>query len=305
MKIEEQAKQLKYIKNNLETTLHLTEVLQSLYEDNYLKEAILLKGGAAIQLYLQNFSRLFFDLDIDFTLDITEKANFKQYLIQYLQEIGYKEISLKKSRSFYSLDSLQFPYYLENGNLNYLKLDINYSYGNHLYLPTKLAVTNQDFNLKQTISLVNLEELISLKMAALQDRGNVKDLFDIYQILTSSLTLDIDKVKSAYLFYMTIAEYIHKIKKTEKITEITNHDMKKTLYPALPKQNNPNLELMKQEVLSFVKECSILNSNNQQFIKNFKKGYLTPEYLFTDKQIIENALNNPIAKWKIKLMTRR
>ena len=305
MTLQEKSKQLKYIKNNLEITLNLSKVIQSIYEDEILKNSIVLKGGAAVQIYLQDFKRLFFDLDIDFISNTLSREDFKNYLINHLINLGYNEPNQRKNRLSYSLDSFQLPYYLENKNLTYLILDINYSYNPHLYNPTQISICNKDFNLEQIVSLVNLEELIGLKIAALKDRGRPKDLFDIYQILNSNLSFDLERIKAVYIYYMTIANNEDKIEKIDKITEITNYNIKKNLYPIIKKNSNPNLEKMKKEVLDYIMECSILTKEQEQFITNFKKGYNNPEYLFKDEQVIENAINNPIAKWKIKLIRRK
>lgn len=305
MTLQEKKEQLKFIKNNLEITLHLTKAIQSIYEDELLKNSIVLKGGAAVQIYLQDFKRLFFDLDIDFISSTLSREEFKNYLINHLINLGYNGPDQRKSRFSYSLDSFQLPYYLENKNLNYLKLDINYSYNPHLYNHTKVAIYNQDFNLQQLVPLVNLDELIGLKIAALQERGRIKDLFDIYQLLNSDLSINLEKVKSAYIFYMVLANCEDRIEKLDKIIEITNYNMKKSLYPIIKKNSNPDLEKMKKEVLDYIMECSTLNKEQEQFITNFKKGYNHPEYLFKDEQVIENAINNPIAKWKIELVKRK
>ena len=81
---EEKAKRLRYVKNNLETTIKLTELLQKIYQDNYLSKNLVLKGGSAVQLYLNDFKRLFFDLDIDFTSDLNERETFKKYLLIFM-----------------------------------------------------------------------------------------------------------------------------------------------------------------------------------------------------------------------------
>lgn len=304
MTIQEKALKLKYIKNNLETTINHAKVIQALYGDEYFKECLTLKGGAATQIYLQDFKRLFFDLDIDFAFNIEKREYLRNYLLNYMNKLGYQKIS-PKSRFSYSLDSYRFPYYLENHNIDHLKLDINYSYGSHLYKPEHIQITNSDFELNQIVSVVKLEELLGMKLTALQVRRKIKDLFDVYQILNSNLTFDFNQVKEVYLFYMTISNYQDKINEINNITGITNNDVKRKLYPIIPKESSPNLELMKKEVLSYVKECSILTPAQNKFIINFSKGYNTPEYLFQDEQTIINALNNPIAKWKMKIIKRK
>lgn len=300
MSIQEKANKLKYIKNNLEITLKLTKMINSLYADEYLQKCLLLKGGAATQLYLDTPRRLFFDLDLDFSCNITERDNFQKHLLSLVFKEGYTEIS-KKSRFSYSLDSYRFPYYLENGNLNYLKMDINYSFGTHLYPVIRKKIENSDFNLKQIITLINIEELLGMKIKALQDRGEVKDLFDIYQLITNRPDIDIKNVQNAYIFYMVLSSCQTKIISLDKITGITNNDVRTKLYPLIPKESSPDLTLYKKEVLDYVSECNILNKEQQKFIQEFENNNYQPEYLFNNPTVLENAKNNPIATWKVKM----
>lgn len=301
MSIQEKAAKLKFIKNNLEISIRLSETLQKIYQDPYLKKSMVLKGGTAIQCYLGDIKRLFFDLDLDFILDLSERSKFQKYLITYMKEQSNQELS-PKSRFSYSLDSYRFPYHLENGNLNYLKLDINYSFHPHLYPIQYQPVKNPNFNIYKVIPLVHIEELMGMKIKALQDRGEIKDLFDIYQILNSGIDIDIKNVQNAYLFYMVLANCQSKIEKLDKITNITRYDEKSKLYPLIPKESHLNLMKMKTEVLNYVKECCILNQDQQKFIQAFQQGVFQPEYLFTEATTIENALKNPIANWKIKTL---
>lgn len=299
MTTKEKAEKLKYIKNNFETTLTLTKLLQEIYQDNYLSQILVLKGGSAVQLYLEKFSRLFFDLDIDFKSDIKERKQFQRYLLKFMEQIGYKNTS-SKSRYSYSLDSYKFPYYLENGNINYLKLDINYSLGNHLYPIIKKQINNEDFLLHQNIFMVHFDEILGMKIAAFQDRGRIKDLYDIYQMINSNLQLNMKNVQNAYLFYMVIASCAKKIETLDNIDKINQRDIKK-LYPVIQKESHLNINIIKKKVLSYIKECCILNKRQIKFIKLFEEAQYHPEYLFDDKIIIQNAIENPIANWKMKL----
>jgi len=80
--------------------------------------------------------------------------------------------------------------------------------------------------------------------------------------------------------------------------------MRKYLYPLIPKESSPDIDDMKRVVIPFVKDCSIITPEVRDYITDFKKGYNHPEYLFTDSITIENAISNPIAKWKVKLNKR-
>ena len=81
MLLQEKADSLRFIKDNLEITLHLVDAINAIYGDSYLKDSLVLKGGTAVQMYLDDFSRLFFDLVMDYILDIEKKDEFRDRLL--------------------------------------------------------------------------------------------------------------------------------------------------------------------------------------------------------------------------------
>lgn len=299
----------KYIKNNLEISNRLGTIASHIFQNIELSKMLLLKGGFAVQLYLGEFKRLFFDIDFDTYSPLREsmmdvsKIKLREQLLASMEQLGYYEVS-NKSRFSYSLDSYQFPYYLSNGTINYAKIEINYSFGSHLYVPTLKQIVKPLFAVHSDFKLVNLEELIGMKLKALLDRGAVKDLYDLYYLINQFPCLDLEKIKKAYIFYFVLACPQNQLCNYTKIHEITNKDMIRGLYPLIEKQSNPKLEQMKDCVLSFTHDLLNYHAEERYFIEQFYQGNFVPEYLFSDDITIEHALSNPIAQWKTKIKQR-
>ncbi len=292
-----------FIENNLETTLKLMEVLSKIFTDDSLKNKLVLKGGSAVNFYIGDLTRLFLDVDLD--LQVPDEAYIKQekeklslQLLGIMEYLDY-EYSFKKSRHSYSLDSFCFPYKKKNGNIDYLKIEINYSCSNHLYpddfLPKRESIIDTD------ISILNLNELVGMKLKALYDRTSVKDLFDIFQLINIFPSLNDKAIRKSFLFYYTLASLKYENDTINRIKCINKKDLISTLYPVIPKKSGCNLEIMKRSVLEFAYDIFSFTSNELEFAEAFHEGFYCPELLFENKDVIERAKQNPIANYKIKL----
>ncbi len=298
-----QDKDKNFIENNFETTIKLLEVLAEIFSDEVLKDKLVLKGGGAVNFYLGNLARLFLDIDLDLktpneTCINQEKEKISSQLLNIMENQNYK-YSYKKSRHSYSLDSFCFPYKKRHGNLDYLKIEVNYSCSIHLY--PNILLSEQESLIDKRISILDLNELIGMKLKALFDRTSVKDLFDIFQLINSYSSLDNQAIRKAFLFYYTLASlnYDHNI--INKINNITKKDLISRLYPLISKKSGINLDIMKQNVWNFSHGILDFTDKEIEFYKSFQEGIYQPELLFENEQIIERAQQNPLAKYKIKL----
>lgn len=292
-----------FIENNLETTLKLMEVLSKIFTDDSLKNKLVLKGGSAVNFYIGDLTRLFLDVDLD--LKVSDEAYIKQekeklslQLLRVMEYLDY-EYSLKKSRHSYSLDSFCFPYKKKNGNIDYLKIEINYSCSNHLY-PDEL-LSKKESIIDTDISVLNLNELVGMKLKALYDRTSIKDLFDIFQLINIFPSLDDQAIRKSFLFYYTLASLKYENDTFNKINCITKKNLISTLYPVIPKKSGCNLEIMKNSVLEFAYDIFSFTNKELEFAEAFHEGFYYPELLFENNDVIERAKQNPIANYKIKL----
>ena len=97
---------------------------------------LLLKGGTAINLIaFDKLPRLSVDLDLDFAYNLSkeetdiQREKINKALSAYSEDMGYK-IS---DRSSFVLDSKSLLYTTTTGNVDKIKLDINYHSRCHVY----------------------------------------------------------------------------------------------------------------------------------------------------------------------------
>ncbi len=290
-----------FIKANYEKTLRLVQVILKLFEEEELKRKLVLKGGAAVAFHVGELKRLFFDADVDFFIPDfqeyqNEKAKFYEQFFLLMKNLNYFDLS-SKSRHSFSLDSFSFPY-VSNKNKEYVKVEVNYSLGNHLFP----AITKQ--YLDQEIYVVQLKELLGMKIKALLERGAIKDLFDIYQLITVNTIHDFDDIRKSYLFYYTLATIRENPASLENVYSISTYDVMRKLYPMIPKHCGFDLAKCKKEVLAFLKELLCFSKEELSFISYFQQGIYVPENLFQDKEVVQRAQKNPFALYKIMVKNK-
>lgn len=295
-----------FIEANYETTLRLSHIISNIYQNPILKERLVLKGGCAVQCYLGNIQRLFFDADFAFlasNLDEfqQERQLFRSQIFALMQTLDYQTIS-NKSRYSYSLDSFRFPYNkTSNGNLDYMKVEVNYSQGRHLYPCALKTWVDNTFLLNTEAIVPGLEELLGMKVKALLERGAIKDLIDIKSLIECYPACNIDMVRKSYLFYYALAVQRENPASLEKIETISKRNVTGGLLPLLPKNSRFNLSKTKKDVFSFLKDTLVFTKEELLFLDHFSKGAYYPELLFSEVDVVERAKKNPVASYKIKV----
>lgn len=65
--IDELAKELNFIRDNVEEVIRLGDILKFINNEPLLSQSLVLKGGTAINLLIMPVPRLSVDIDLDFT----------------------------------------------------------------------------------------------------------------------------------------------------------------------------------------------------------------------------------------------
>lgn len=147
-----------------------------------------LKGGTAINTAIFNFPRLSVDIDLDLTENlakdemIKERENIHNLLVQYLTANNYK-VNMEKSKKVYFLDSIVAEYEDIRGNIDNIKIEINYMKRVHILETKQLNIVTDIFEDKKIeIHSIHPIEIYASKLCALLSRTTARDLFDVYTL---------------------------------------------------------------------------------------------------------------------------
>lgn len=185
-----------------------------------------------------------------------------------------------------------------------LEVDINFMYRQPLY-DISLADSYMfgDFQAKK-IPVLDLRELAAGKLAALLSRGQARDLFDCYQIL-SMHDIKHDCPKIAFVVYGGMNRKDWRTVSIEDI-DFDTAELARQLMPTL------NIEIQQKHISpakfgeKLLNNCKKalslvlpLKDTEMEFLNRLlDKGEITPSILTSDKTLIRNIKNQPLLEWK-------
>lgn len=303
--LAELANEHRFVRDTLEKVIRLTEILSYISQNPTMKNSLALKRGTAINLAVLDLPRLSVDIDLDFCENVNKedmvlrREAIENELLNYMATQGYKLSPHSKKR--FSLDSYVFTYRnLGNTNDN-LKVEINYSLRSHIFKPSVRKITSTMLN--NNISVLTLEpiEIYSAKINALLSRSAARDLCDTYNMIKMGLFDErLDLLRKCVVIYTAISqENISEHYDLSLIDNIDFNKIKSDLLPVIKKGAYVNLDEMKDTVKGFLAELLVLTKNEQDFIKKFNQGILTPNLVFDNVEIVERISSNPMLIWKI------
>ena len=308
--IEEISNRTGFIKATLEKVERLLNILEWINNHEKLSELLALKGGTAINTAVFNFPRLSVDIDLDLTEKLKkdemlkERENIHNLLVNYLKANTYK-INIEKSKNVYALDSIVAEYVDIKGNIDNIKIEINYMNRVHILETKNIKVSTDVFEDKHlSIHCIHPIEIYAAKLCALLSRTTARDLYDVYTLSKYNLFDNEEKrlLKQCFMLeYIAVNDYKLEDMDIEKIEKLKRQDIKTKLLPTLkdrkPKKNN--VDEMKREVREYLKDILIVDDNIKEFYDKFQKGIYEPELLFDDKEIIERIKEHPMIMWKL------
>lgn len=296
-----------FLRDNLEKVLRLVDVLQYIAQNDKLSDCLVLKGGTAINLTVFEMPRLSVDIDLDFHRDCTldgmlqHRAVINAEILAYMSSQGY---SLSPStKNPHSLDSWVFFYHNSAGNRDNIKIEINYSMRQHIFIPQKREI-RVSFLSNINIRTLHPIELFGSKIKALIERHTCRDLYDVYNLLHSDLilTVDISLLRKIVVFYLAVGgnKKLSKEYDLSSIKQIKFSQIRATLLPMLRKGESFDFETAKVEVIEFLERLLSFTDTETAFIDYFVAKQYRPELLFNDDVIIANIRNHPMAHWKVR-----
>ncbi len=304
--LAERANEMNFVRDTLEKVMRLAEILNYLNSNPLTKEYLVLKGGTAINLTVFKLPRLSVDIDLDFSKNVSReemlaiRERLREDIKIYMSTQGYA-IS-PRSKAYHSLDSFVFTYINLGGVQDNIKVEINYSLRAHLFEPIDCSIEIlSEWKDKRILSLTRME-LFAAKINALIGRAAARDLYDVHNMIKFGIfqACELDDLRKSVVFYTAISqEEVPDEYDYSRINAITARKIKTDLQPVIHKSERLNLEEVKAEVESYLRELLVLTESEKEFLSAFKKKEYKPELLFAG-EILERVKNHPMAIWKMQ-----
>lgn len=223
----------------IEQDLIICRALIEIFNDPFLSEHLAFRGGTAIhKLFLQPQPR--YSEDIDLVQKNPEPI--KKTLDHLRDALSFLGDPIVKQKKHNNTMVYKIPV-TESINVGELKLKIEINCKEHFsvypFITKRLSIKNGWYSGEGDIITYELEELLGTKLRALYQRRKGRDLFDLYQAITS-LNLDPEKIITSYKKYFsfvsshlpTYKEFVRNM--DEKLTqEEFLHDTDAILRPGI------------------------------------------------------------------------
>ena len=304
--LDARARKYGFNRDTFEKVIRLKTILEFLNTQEYMREHLLLKGGAAINLTIFNLPRLSVDIDLDFVPNlareetINERERLTKILKGYMSEQGY---SLSDASRFsHSLDAFHYNYVNAAGNRDMIKIEINYSLRTHVLLPEDRVFMTDAFGELIKVRTVAAMEIFAAKTNALISRAAARDLYDFCNMIDAKMfSGEEDMFRKCIAFYATIsAKEINRKFDTSAIDGLVFSKIKSDLFPVLATKDKFDLEGKKQQAKDYIASIMKLTPQETDYMERFISKEYRPELLFDDDEIIERLKNHPMALWKCR-----
>lgn len=306
------AQEYGFIRDNLEKVLRLGRILTAIHDDELLCQSLVLKGGTAINLVVFDMPRLSVDIDLDYAVNCPREEMLKQRevvnatLMRYMASEGYR--MQPTSKSPHSLDSWVFGYTNAGGNPDNVKIEINYSDRCHV-LPMQMSKASIGFMDHMMVRTLHPIELFASKINALVNRGAMRDLYDVHNMIAHRLFVseqDRDLLRKTFVFYHAVGatskaeEVSLQFDSFPKIEAVEYTQVRAQLIPVLSRAEKFDYETVKTEVIVFLKQFLQFNRSEYQFVELFNQREYHPEILFGPTTTSANLSTHPMALWKCR-----
>jgi predicted nucleotidyltransferase component of viral defense system len=163
---------------------------------------------------------------------------------RFMDSQGYKKSP--KSKTPYSLDSWVYKYTNAGGNLDNIKIEINYSLRSHILCAEERSIVTEYFSSDYKIKSLDPIEIYASKINALLNRAAARDLYDIRNMIKFGLFDEKEKIilKKGVIFYAAISsKKINKKLDANVIDSITKHKIRTDLLPVIGSNDDFNLNV--------------------------------------------------------------
>lgn len=307
VQLGKKAQQHGFVRDTFEKVLRLKEILKYFNSEPYLKEHLVLKGGTAINMVIFNLPRLSVDIDMDYIPNVSKdemaeaREQITEIIKEYMETEGYQLSGA--SRFSFSLDAFHYQYRNSAGNIDNIKIELNYSLRAHILKPINAKILTDAFEEVFEIHTLAPMEIFAAKINALMSRAAARDLYDFNNMVYYGLfdSTQEDTFRKCIIFYNTISqETVNKSFDTSAIDRLTFQKIRRDLFPVLRKKNNFDLEERKANAKRYISDLMKVTPKEMEYMEAFENKEYRPELLFDDPDILRNVKEHPMALWKCK-----
>lgn len=288
----------------LEKVLRLIELLKEIDGHPLLGPKLVLKGGTALNLFHLDLPRISVDLDFNYTgrlereMMLEERPKVERATELVAASLGYPA-QRTGIEDAHAGTRWVLTYAETGGSTDHLEVSINWIHRVPILNSERRRVRQIHPAFSTEATLLALEELYAGKVAALLDRAQPRDLFDVAQLVSQQARLDQRALREVSLFYLGMGLEDPRRLGLAHVLELSDRAIRLRLSPLMRRDEQPSRETLLKVVRPHLEALLRLSGREQAFFDAIGRGELLADRIFTRVDVQERAARSPAMQWKL------
>lgn len=271
----------------LEKLYHLTRILEAICRNDVLHSNLTLKGGTALNLMYLDIPRISIDLDFNFTGSVereTMKA-MRPKVEEAVETIGGNiEYGVAPRPPSYIMSRHYLRYHNIRGIKDHVKVEVNYLDRLPLGKIVRRKSPTLFPDLQQfPVRTYTLEELAAQKIRAYVERGEPRDMYDLYRL--SMQRVDCEQIRKFTVIHHCMAEEARDpedLVASAKIYDVEKISLEIRQFIRTTEGLDP--DMVRDRAFRFLEEAMSFTDREQRFISTFYQEHkIVPELVWDDR----------------------
>jgi predicted nucleotidyltransferase component of viral defense system len=291
----------------LEKVFLLMDLLEALFNNRFLRNSLVLKGGTALNLFYLQLPRLSVDIDLNYIGSNVqgelqkEKGNLQEQINSICEVQG---LTLYRNPTAYAGGKAVWRYPSALGNMGNLEVDLNFMHRVPIFPVMLKNSCNLAGRIVKNIPVLDINELMAGKLVALLNRSLGRDLFDVHNLLSTRL-LAAKKSRFAFVVYSAMSRENNFLKMSPEQVSFDFTELKNRLLPLLTSDSLHDysneekwVQKMVFEARNYLKKMLSFRKKEREFLQSILlHGDVKPELLSKDNSLCEKIKSHPAIQW--------
>jgi predicted nucleotidyltransferase component of viral defense system len=304
--LEQSSAETNFSVSTLEKVVRLGELAADASRHPALRDALVLKGGSALNLCFGAPSRLSVDLDFNYVGHsqrermLEDRPRVEAAVEELARRRGY---SARRSADAFAGRKVFLAYRSALGDADRIEIDLNYLFRVPLAGTEEREMWQPGGLDRPRVSVVSLAELCIGKIIALLDRAAPRDLWDVGRLpQVAGEALSAAKFRARFLVVSAILNHpLSSYDRDRVLRRVTERTIREQLAPMLAGGVMPTLEALREDAWQVVAPLLALEPSEREFVAAIQGGEYRHELLAPDmSEVARNLESHPAIQWKLQ-----
>lgn len=303
--LEELAGETGFRPEALEKVIRLGEILADFARHRFLAQALVLKGGSALNLCLSAPSRLSVDLDFNYVASpereqmLRDRPEIERAIEIIAEGQGYR---IQKSGPAHAGRKTYLSYMAKSRSRERIEIDLNFMFRIPIGSIEEFAMWQPGDLERPRVRVVSFPELAAGKLCALLERTMPRDLFDTIRL--PDHRPDLWKTRCCRRIFVAFAGGLkHPLGSysRDRVDRVTERQVRQQLDPMVVPAARLSAKELRERTWSVLVPLLNLDEAEQEYIDKIQAGELDARLLFPDDEPLAESLNrHPMLLWRLR-----